>query len=60
MRKNDKTVIALSNGCRAMNEEAVIKLNSLLKEGLAAQIYEYADKHPEMIEEYNEDYRIMC
>lgn len=52
-------VIAVSSLCESVHGQSHDKLRAFLKEGLAKEIFAYADKFPEAVHEYYDNYSIL-
>ncbi len=59
MSLGNRQVIALASDCKELFERPLSQLTGLLKEGLADEIFTYADSHPEIIKPYYEGYPVL-
>mgnify|MGYP000020649228 FL=1 len=59
MKKEDKTVIALTPTCPAVNKQPLSVMEKLVEEGLGNTIYEYSKTHPYIVKEYKEGFPVL-
>ncbi len=59
MKIGDKRVITIASICEAMYSKPLSELVEFLKDGLADEIFRYADAHPEIIKPYDNSYPIL-
>lgn len=59
MRKGGARVIAVSSLCENVYGQSHEALTAFLNEGLAEKIFDYADKFPEAVHEYYDNYTIL-
>jgi hypothetical protein len=59
MKKGEKTVIALTPTCPAINKQPIDVMKSLVQDGLGDTIYEYSKTHPYIVKEYKEGFPIL-
>ena len=52
-------IIAVSSLCIDVHSQSHDSLRAFLKEGLAAEIFAYADKFPEAVHEYYDNYSVL-
>ena len=59
MSLDGERVIAISPVCENINAKPLSEIVKFLKDGLAEEIFRYADKHPEIVKEYDSSYPIL-
>lgn len=59
MKKGEKTVIALTPTCPAINKQPIDVMKSLVQDGLGDTIYEYSKTHPYIVKEYKKGFPIL-
>lgn len=59
MEQDGKRVIAVSTLCEAVNGQNHDKLKEFLKNGLAEKIFAYADKNPEIVQPFYDNYTVI-
>ena len=58
-QKEDKTVIALTPTCPAVNKQPLSVMEKLVEDGLGNTIYEYSKTHPYIVKEYKEGFPVL-
>lgn len=59
MERDGKRVIAVSTLCEEIHNRDHEELKTFLKKGLAAEIFAYADKNPEAVKPYYDNYTVI-
>ncbi len=59
MKRQGNIVLALTPSCPAVNQLPLEELKRFVREGLAQHIYEYGQKHPQMMKEYREGFPVL-
>lgn len=59
MNRQGNIVLALTPTCPAVNRISFDALKEFVSEGLAQAIYEYGQKHPQMVKEYREGFPVL-
>ncbi len=59
MKLGENRLIALSPVCEYVNRKPLQDIKDFLKNGLADHIFEYADRYPEIVKEYDSSYPIL-
>ena len=58
MYYNDDIVLALSDGCKTINDLSDDNINYFVKSGFGHKVLSYSKQHPEIIKPYVDGYRI--
>lgn len=59
MNIGERRAIVLASDCEAMFSRPLSELMEVLKEGLAEEIFAYADSHPSIVKPYYEGYPVL-
>lgn len=59
MNVGGRRAITIASICKELYNRPLSQLKGFLKEGLADEIFSYADTHPEIVKPYNESYPVL-